>query len=761
MNVRMSLRSLLRSPCARPARAPATLARGGVRALAGALTLAPLVSPRIAAAEPTLEIRLAGVAELTQGDPESTTIDARGLIGAGPTLERVGAELDGPVTTMLAIPGGVLVGTSGGGVYRLEGGKLTRVAEAPKLVVGALARHRGELVYATSPAGRIERVDAKAGPLADPSEKYVWSMLSAGDALYVATGEPGRVLELAPDGKQKVLLDPGETHVRTLALHPELGLLVGGGQKGVVYRLDPKAAIDGKPAPAFALYDSTMDEITSIVVDPRSGDVYVAAVSETKAGLVLADKTIGAVATDPADTSSPVKGSEIVRIRASGAVEVLWSSRREGALQLALDAPRGLLLVATGAASKSRGRLYGIDLADRDRVRLLARVEPRVLAGVVPAPEAGAFVLGAGPTGQLWRLGAEPRAASVYVSAEQDAQGSALLGRLWYDAELPAGTSVELEARTGNTKPVDDTWSAWSAPVRDALGGAVRLPEARYVQFRATLRTAKGKSPVLRAIHASIQRRNLPPSVEEIFALRPGVYLRPLPPEEEKEKMVTLSAANVARLRRAGPDDVGDVRARQGIIPGMMTIAWRTEDPNKDALLHRLEVRADGTPEGPDAWRVLADGLEAPFHTFDSRGWVDGRYVFRVTSSDRPGNTPEEALLDTNVSEALLVDNTPPRVTRLEVQPVSKGVIRVVAEASDAASVLGTAYLSIDGGPWTLFPAADRLVDARGERFEVLVRADGRLGDPKLGRGVHAIALRVDDERGNLTTTSSSFTLAD
>ena len=94
-------------------------------------------------------------------------------------------------------------------------------------------------------------------------------------------------------------------------------------------------------------------------------------------------------------------------------------------------------------------------------------------------------------------------------------------------------------------------------------------------------------------------------------------------------------------------------------------------------------------------------------------------------------------------------------------QTVSQGAIRVVAEASDAGSVLGTAYLSIDGGPWTLFPAADRLVDARSERFEVVVRADGRLGDPKLGRGVHAVAIRVDDERGNLATTSSSFTLTD
>jgi hypothetical protein len=52
-------------------------------------------------------------------------------------------------------------------------------------------------------------------------------------------------------------------------------------------------------------------------------------------------------------------------------------------------------------------------------------------------------------------------------------------------------------------------------------------------------------------------------------------------------------------------------------------------------------------------------------------------------------------------------------------------------------------------------------VDARSERFEVVVRADGRLGDPKLGRGVHAVAIRVDDERGNLATTSSSFTLTD
>src|SRR6185436_315407 len=99
------------------------------------------------------------------------------------------------------------------------------------------------------------------------------------------------------------------------------------------------------------------------------------------------------------------------------------------------------------------------------------------------------------------------------------------------------------------------------------------------------------KAPVLKSLHASVVRMNVAPTVQEVFLLRRGVYMTRMPPEEEKEKTVTLTRSTISNLR--GPDDDDDnrsVRVRQGVRPGMMTVSWRADDPNGDELLYRLEV---------------------------------------------------------------------------------------------------------------------------------------------------------------------------
>jgi hypothetical protein len=646
--------------------------------------------------------------------------------------------------------GAAYAGTSGAGLHRfdLSSGKVTRVLEAEKLVVSALAVHDGKVLAATGPDGRIVALGAggKAEPFADPEPKYVWSMLSDGKRVVIATGEPGRVLELGPAGAVKALFSPSETHIRTLVRHPERGIIAGSGSKGIVYQLKPNGG-------AFALYDSGMEEVTALVVDPKTGDLFASVVSESKAGAVLADKTIGPVANDPADSSAAIKGSEVVRIKKDGSIDVLWSSRREGALGLVIV--ERTLFIATGGGNKARGRVYGVDLGDRDRVDLVARVEPRIASAIAIGP-GGALLVGTAPAGHLVRLGPGARAQSVYVSAEQDLARTAHIGRLWFDADVPAGAKVELSMRSGNTSEQDETWSPWSGVVTTRDGGPVSVPDARYVQFKVTIQSGSdGKSPAVRSLHASIQRRNLPPRVEDVFVLREGVYLRAMPGEEEKEKTVTVSTSQLQRLRTSASDEERETRARQGVMPGMVTAAWRTEDPNKDTLLYRLEIRrADA--EVP--WRRLADDLENEFHTFDGRGYPDGRYQLRVTATDRPSNPPADALSDQSVSEVIVLDHTPPRILRLEAKATASGGATITAEAEDSTSWLGQAQFSIDGGPWRPMSSSDRLTDDRRETFvaEVAAEDDGPGALPKT-KGARMVAVRVEDERGNTTSSATSF----
>lgn len=702
----------------------------------------------VARAEPTLELRVSGPSEILSGDPETSSVDATGLVGPGPLMSKLSGIAEAPITALASSQNIVYAGTAGAGLFRFDAaGAGKKVMDADKLVVSALFSGKDRVYAATNPEGKVFSLgsDGKAAPWFDPVEKYVWALLDHPKGLLVATGEPGRVLEVAAGGKSRVVFEPGETHIRALIRHPKRGVIAGGGQKGVIYQLKPGGG-------AFALYDSTLDEVTALAIDPRSGDLYAALVSETKPGGFIPEKSIGPVASDSQDTGAPIKGSEVVRISDNGQVDVVWTSRREGALALAYDEREKRLYVATGAGPKARGRVYAIDPGDRDRIRLAARVEPSI-ASALTFGAGGALLVGTAPAGQLWRIGPGTRSDSIYFSSEQDLQRPSRIGRIWFDGEVPEGAKIEVRLRSGNTKPTDETWSDWSAPITDRRGGEIEVPQGRYVQFKAVLASgSKGAAPRLKSLHASLRRKNLPPSVEEVFLLQNGVYLRPMPAEKEQEKTVTLSSSALLRLRRSSDDDDKDVRVRQGMSPGMITASWRAEDRNKDALIYRLELRR---LDPPGQWQVLEDDLEHPFFSFDSTAYPDGRYQLRVTASDRPSNPPSEALSDSNTSDPITLDNTAPVIKGLTAK-VTVGAIEISAEASDESSLLSEARVSINGGPWLHLPAVDGLTDARSEKLALKVRTDNGLGDPKLAPGRQTISVRVEDEAGNVGSSAIS-----
>ena len=309
-----------------------------------------------------------------------------------------------------------------------------------------------------------------------------------------------------------------------------MGLIAGGGEKGVIYQLKGKTA--------RALYDSAMSEVTSFAVDPQTGNLYAGLVSASKKGALLPDKWIGPVKGDaPPDDTSPIKGSEVVRIRPSGAVDILWSSKREGALGLAFDVKAQRLFISTGTSKKGRGRLYAVDVSNRDRLLLIARTQEPMVTALMNAPTKGALIVGTAPGGRLLRVGPGLRNRSVYVSQEQDLHRVSKIGRIWFDADVPSKAKVELSLRTGNTRKQDKTWSDWSAPVTGTPGGGVKVPRGRFVQFRVALNAgSKGRAPTVKSLHASLIRRNEAPEVREVFLLRRGVYMKPMPPEEEKER---------------------------------------------------------------------------------------------------------------------------------------------------------------------------------------------------------------------------------
>ncbi len=92
-------------------------------------------------------------------------------------------------------------------------------------------------------------------------------------------------------------------------------------------------------------------------------------------------------------------------------------------------------------------------------------------------------------------------AGGSFTSRVYDAGGPANWDQMTWTADLPAGTSLQMNVRTGNTLIPDGTWTAY-APV--ASSGTTIGGNSRYIQYRADLATTDpGVTPVLQDAHVA------------------------------------------------------------------------------------------------------------------------------------------------------------------------------------------------------------------------------------------------------------------
>ena len=128
---------------------------------------------------------------------------------------------------------------------------------------------------------------------------------------------------------------------------------------------------------------------------------------------------------------------------------------------------------------------------------VLVHSEPAVISDTMTVGASDYNTGGTNPTVDwLW---VSPYASPcVFTSRVLDAGGVATWSSATFNADLPAGTAIGLEVRTGNSATPDDgTWGLFSSVSNGASLGA----SGRYLQYRATLSsTDPSVTPVLRDI---------------------------------------------------------------------------------------------------------------------------------------------------------------------------------------------------------------------------------------------------------------------
>src|SRR5438105_3580714 len=172
--------------------------------------------------------------------------------------------------------GNVYLGTGHDGkIFKVDAsGKGLLAVDLAELDVLALAVDGKDVLYAgTSPDGKVYKIENGIPTVFfDPHTKYIWSLVfDKQGRLLVGTGDKGVIYRVTPDGNGTSFYDTDETHIVSMAVDKDGNLIAGGDPKGYIYRISP----DGK---GFVLYDSGSREIHSVAVAPN-GTIYASAIS--------------------------------------------------------------------------------------------------------------------------------------------------------------------------------------------------------------------------------------------------------------------------------------------------------------------------------------------------------------------------------------------------------------------------------------------------------------------------------------------------
>lgn len=612
--------------------------------------------------------------------------------------------------------GSIYAGTDTDGlIYRIdEAGSAFVVYDAAEAEIGSLLVMEDGTVYAGTAAAEQAKPGRMAAAASEETGRPDAPKPMVGDE---GSDTPGDLpVEPAPDPLQQAPAQDAMPPAEAAAETPDAP------------EAAPAAEVEGSQPSAIDPGDAAEDEPTDEQYDALREEVRSRLQEARKTGTIVAGKGTGPAkpnatrAARSAPTSGGQKqGNAVYRIDPQGFVSEVF---RESVMVLKLVAlPDGKLLVGTG----NEGQLYRIDPAQGETT-VLNDLESQQLLALALAEDGSIIVGGANPAA-LVRLSSDTAAQGVYTSDVLDASQISLWGVLNLTADLPAGTTVAIQTRSGNVAdPEMAAWSEWSAPLTLAHDPDaaplqprevhVEAPPARFLQYRLTLEHAE-----------------------------PAASATPIIGKVELAYVVPNLRPNVATLTAAYPAFAGVGKPASPT----MSVEWTATDDNGDRLLYDLQYR----PAGSESWLTLADDQTDTSFEWDTRKVPDGRYHLRVTADDRLDNPGSMALTAGRLGDPVLVDNGAPAAADLAVQQQTDAgfmpaTATLTGTASDAFSPIhSVAYSLDDDEQYTPVLPDDLIYDSTSEAFTAT------LSDLPLGG--HVLTVRVIDGRGNTTYASKLF----
>jgi len=413
----------------------------------------------------------------------------------------------------------------------------------------------------------------------------------------------------------------------------------------------------------------------------------------------------------------------LVEIFPDATAETIWSSNNESIFGLAVQNDRVLF------TTDSNGRIFDLNAEPNgEKLTILTETHESLATRLIPG---GTDLYAAtSNVAKLFRIGDSLTREGTFESQVKDTKFISHWGVLAWRGDVPAGCTMQFYTRSGNSDRPDPTWSDWAGPYRNAEGDAMTNPPARYIQWKAVLRSSGTSSPTLDEVTLSYLNQNLPPQIHSLNVSTSSERTGAAGAASlQMGSGITVTPAQVVSYGMAPQP------ATSGKAP--ITLTWQADDPNGDQLVYSLYVKATDEQE----WHLLKDKILQPTYTIDPNVLADGKYVARLVASDEESNPPQLERKSELLSAPFWVDNTPPDVEVLR-QTVTGLSAEVHFSAEDSTSPLRSAETSLDGQNWRDILSDDGIVDSRKETFTVKL--------DHMAPGEHILTLRAYDTSGNI-----------
>src|SRR6478609_6153904 len=629
--------------------------------------------------------------------------------------------------------------------------------------------------------GQIELAPAFKAIYTSPST-FIWSIAADKDGVvYAATGAPGRVYRVTPDGKSTVVFEPKELQVQAIALGQDGAVYAATSPDGKVYKITRKPGATAA-APEFAsetFFDPKTKYIWDLAFDAQgrlyiatgdNGEIYRVEKNGQGAVFFKSDEAhMRAMAFDP--KGNLIAGSDgsglVYRISPAGEGFVLYSAPKKEITALAVD-PAGNIYAA-GTGEKRSGGQQGssapaapppaapfsgnVSLSGSDVYSIAPDGSPKKLwsshEDIVYAlafDSAGRLIAGTGNKGRVYAIEKNGdytdllRATANQVSAFSKAPGGGLycsssnLGKIFL-----MGNGTESEGTFESDVKDAQIFSRWGrAEVRGrgnfelfARSGNVDNPDRNWSPWaRIDLaKDARTEVPAARFIQwrAVLKPANPPTQIDEVAINYLSKNVAPV----VDDVVVQVGARFLPQPKMTGPETVA---VNLGPPPQQFGNSHMENPPTANKDRGSIAVRWAAHDENDDnlvysvyyrgdnerEWKLLKSGLTDKFYSFESGLLPDGGYIVKVVASDAPSHSPEDVLTDEQVSLRFEVDNTAPRIENLAAR-VEGQDLHVTFHAADDGSPIKRAEYSIDAGDWQYVEPVGALSDAKSENYDFTV----------------------------------------